>query len=415
MVHDEKLKILCRISHAESLQEAADLAFELLGNPIFITDSARTVLAYTKCVQIDSPFWQETIVNANIDRNMIGRASDFLAVHSDSTRTNLPVLVTDHRMPEPRMVKTVVANGRVIASVVLTAFLKPFIDEDIDLVELLSSFIRALLARERYIISSNEKGVDNFFIKILDGAKYDERTIRERLSLLDYVGKPLYYVLALNVPEEVEGTGRDKLAQALDSLRKLPYFRCFAYDLNIVCLFSCDHEIVSWSEDAPELFEIIQRLNLKAGVSQRFSLLSQFRDHFKQSICALELGISLQRKETFYIYDTLSFYNMLHQLPDHSAGLFCHKKIRDLAAYDAKHKTDLCQMLQVYLQTMKNQSKTAETMFVHRNTVHYRIKKCMELLQSDLENGDEIFTYVLSLRILEHENLLRQTMESAAQ
>ena len=67
MENDENLKILCRISHSESLQEAADLAFELLGNPIFITDSARTVLAYTKCVQIDSPFWQETIVNANID------------------------------------------------------------------------------------------------------------------------------------------------------------------------------------------------------------------------------------------------------------------------------------------------------------------------------------------------------------
>ena len=337
-------------------------------------------------------------------RNMIGRASDFLAVHSDSTRTNLPVLVTDHRMPEPRMVKTVVANGRVIASVVLTAFLKPFTDEDIDLVELLSSFIRALLARERYIISSNEKGVDNFFIKILDGAKYDEKTIRERLALLDYVGKSLYYVISLNIPEE-EGSGRDKLSLVLESLRKLPYFRCFSYDLNIVCLYSCDQEIVAWNDDAPELFGLIERLNLKAGVSQRFSSLNQFREHFKQSICALELGMSLQRKETFYIYDTLSFYNMLHQLPDHSAGLFCHKKIRDLAAYDAKHKTNLCQMLQVYLQTMKNQSKTAEAMFVHRNTVHYRIKKCMELLQSDLENGDEIFTYVLSLRILEHENL----------
>ena len=39
----------------------------------------------------------------------------------------------------------------------------------------------------------------------------------------------------------------------------------------------------------------------------------------------------------------------------------------------------------------------------------------MELLQSDLEDGDEMFTYVLSLRILEHESLLRQAQEGAAQ
>jgi PucR family transcriptional regulator, proline-responsive transcriptional activator len=414
MENDEKVRILCQISRSESLQEAADLAFALLGNPIFVTDSARTVLAYTRCVHIDSPFWQGTIVNANIDRNMIGRASDFLKVHSDSTRANLPVLVTDDRMPEPRIVKTVVANGRVIASVVLTAYLKPFTEEDLDLVELLSSFIKALLARERYIISPNEKSVDNFCIKILDGAKYDEKTICERLALLGYVRKPFYYVLALNAPEE-DGSGRDKLLQVLESLRQLPYLRCFSYDLNIVCLYSCDHEIISWSDDAPGLFGLFQRLNLTAGTSQRFSLLSQFRDHFKQAVCALELGILLQRKERFYIYDSLSFYNMVHQLPDHSARLFCHQKILDLAAHDAKHKTNLCQMLQVYLQTMNSQSKTAEIMSVHRNTVHSRIRKCMELLQSDLEDGDEIFTYVLSLRILEHEHMLRQAQEGAAQ
>ena len=64
MDKDDKVKTLCRISHCKSLQEAADLAYELLGNPIFITDSARTVLAYTKCVEINFPDWQETIVKA---------------------------------------------------------------------------------------------------------------------------------------------------------------------------------------------------------------------------------------------------------------------------------------------------------------------------------------------------------------
>jgi hypothetical protein len=269
MENDERVKILCQISRSESLEEAADLAFALLGNPIFITDSARTVLAYTKCVRIDSPFWQETIVNAHIGRNMSERASDFLKVHSDSTHANLPVLVTDHRMPEPRIVKTVVADGRVIASVVLTAYIRPFADEDIYLVELLSSLVSTLLAREHYTISTNEKSVDNFCIKILDGAKYDERTICERFALLGYVGKPFNYVLALNAPED-DGGGRARLSQILESLRQVPYLRCFSYDLNIVCLYSCDHEIVSWSNDAPSLFGLFQRLELNAGTSQCF-------------------------------------------------------------------------------------------------------------------------------------------------
>lgn len=46
--------------------------------------------------------------------------------------------------------------------------------------------------------------------------------------------------------------------------------------------------------------------------------------------------------------------------------------------------------------------KTAELLFIHRNTVRYRIHKCTELINSDLEDGNEIFAFILSLRILEY-------------
>lgn len=50
--------------------------------------------------------------------------------------------------------------------------------------------------------------------------------------------------------------------------------------------------------------------------------------------------------------------------------------------------------------------RTAEILFIHRNTVRYRINKCMELLGSDLEDGNEIFAFILSLRMLEYRRKL---------
>lgn len=55
-------ELLLKISHADSLQELVDLGFQLLGNPIFIDDMYRNVLAYSQDVTIDDPLWQENIV-----------------------------------------------------------------------------------------------------------------------------------------------------------------------------------------------------------------------------------------------------------------------------------------------------------------------------------------------------------------
>lgn len=54
-------ELLLKISHADSLQELVDLGFQLLGNPIFIDDMYRNVLAYSQDVTIDDPLWQENV------------------------------------------------------------------------------------------------------------------------------------------------------------------------------------------------------------------------------------------------------------------------------------------------------------------------------------------------------------------
>ena len=67
MPDSSKLDLLCQLPHTADLQQLCDLAFQIMGNPIFISDMAHTILAYTKCVEIDDPTWQENIVAAHLD------------------------------------------------------------------------------------------------------------------------------------------------------------------------------------------------------------------------------------------------------------------------------------------------------------------------------------------------------------
>ena len=51
-----------------------------------------------------------------------------------------------------------------------------------------------------------------------------------------------------------------------------------------------------------------------------------------------------------------------------------------LAEYDAKHGSDLSETARVFAESYGEVTTTANRLFQHRNTIHYRLKKIKEVL-----------------------------------
>ena len=64
--------------------------------------------------------------------------------------------------------------------------------------------------------------------------------------------------------------------------------------------------------------------------------------------------------------------------------------------YDRKHDSDLVDTLSLYIKNNGSISKVSEEMFIHKNTILYRMGKIKELLGSDLEDGEERLMYYLA-------------------
>ena len=60
------------------------------------------------------------------------------------------------------------------------------------------------------------------------------------------------------------------------------------------------------------------------------------------------------------------------------------KTIRPLADYDQNNNTDLTATLRYYLKNNCSVKETADELFVHRNTINYKLKKIEDILQKDL-------------------------------
>ena len=61
----------------------------------------------------------------------------------------------------------------------------------------------------------------------------------------------------------------------------------------------------------------------------------------------------------------------------------------------------LLNTLKYYLLSQKNVSKTSKIIFMHRNTVMYRLKKIQEALEVDLSDPNTCFELYLAIIIKE--------------
>lgn len=402
MSGENNIELLCRMTRVESLQEICDLTYQIIGNPVFISDLAHTILAHTKCVEVEDPIWHENVELAHLQRNNLRQNREVGAVHFSSSGTRRPVLVEDDYLPYPRVIKTLTNKGRAVGVMVVTAYLKPFEDNILDMVDLISSFVVSQMMKERFFFSSSEQSVENFFINLLNGANYSREEVARRLEILDYKQMPHTYLLCICLMAGAEDRGRTSVRLLLEDFQRLGNTRVFLYNSSLLCLYGSETPVEHWEEQAPQLHELIRESGLQAGVSRRVERMDQLIEYYQQAQDALELGLWLQRPFTYTSYDTLSSFLLFQRVPEGDLNLYCHEKIQLLRDYDESHGTELCATLQVYLEQTKSLAKTSEALFIHRNTVRYRINKCMELMNTSLEDGNEIFSFILSLRILEY-------------
>jgi hypothetical protein len=403
--------MLSVLAKARSLQEIADAAVDLLGNPVFFTDMSHTILAYTRSVEIEDKIWKDTVINGSLDRNICRQNLEIERNHVDSRKTGLPVLAHDASMPHQRLIKLMMDEDKPIGVLISPAILKPICEQDIEILELISSFAISCSQKERFAFLANRKSVSNILIQLLDGAQMSHEFISKRLDILDWKPLKYQYVVALWRNEEI--VDKTRVGPIIERLSEFPHCRAVLYDNSIVFVYTSKNPVSNFSENI-QLDELAQKWGLSAGVSQCFSGLEKLKAYYGQAVAAYRLGRLLRKPGNFLLYDTISAYHMLEMLSGSvSLRMFCHRKVLDLEAHDSGD-AKLVPTLHAYLENTKSMAKTAAQLFLHRNTVRYRINKCMEVMESDFSDSNETFAFILSLRILEYERRVSGQSEGEA-
>lgn len=146
--------------------------------------------------------------------------------------------------------------------------------------------------------------------------------------------------------------------------------------------------------------------SLMIGVGETVSSVFNIRFSYESALTALK--IAQKRQQPVVYFDRLGLERLLLSIPDKQILLhFYEDHLKNIEKYDQKNHTELLHTLETYLSSGKNISDTASALYTHRNTIHHRLRKISELLDTDLNDPEISLMLSLAFRIRPY--ILRQT------
>ena len=114
----------------------------------------------------------------------------------------------------------------------------------------------------------------------------------------------------------------------------------------------------------------------------------------------MELGERLNLTNQFVEFSSLGIYRLLYDLERlDNVRKFTDEIMRPLTEYDAQNRGSLVRTVEAYFDHHGNISQTAESLFVHRNTLLYRMERVQELTGLHLDQTNMRLALHLALKL----------------
>jgi purine catabolism regulator len=136
-------------------------------------------------------------------------------------------------------------------------------------------------------------------------------------------------------------------------------------------------------------------LEVSVGIGRWYPTRASLRRSFTQARLAAVIGAHLSGPRTLTHYDRLGVYRLLADAVDRDAlQAFREEQLGKIEA-----DPDLIKTLRAYLKARGNKASCAKDLYVHLNTVKYRLARIADLTGRDLEDSQALLDLHIALEI----------------
>ncbi|MBN2980037.1 PucR family transcriptional regulator [Cohnella algarum] len=146
------------------------------------------------------------------------------------------------------------------------------------------------------------------------------------------------------------------------------------------------------SRELAELQESLfsaDRVSLSFGIGNPAEQLTQIPGAFKEAANALELGYRGRQTRFVQIYRAKEVAGLLGMIPKEARRDFVAESFRPLANVEPGEREELLNTARAFLETQGQIAETAKRLYIHRNTVAYRMAKFEKLTGRSLRDPND--------------------------
>ena len=398
MLYQGFSEIIQKVIKGEKLDHVINAVASKLGNSVVVFDLSYNILAYSTIYPINNINWEEIVKQGHCSYEFIKAIKRLDEVkHSplDSTAFKVECALD----PMVKLCSKVLHKDTLIAYILMFENRTTISQKHHKLLPMVSLAVSQSLFQDPKFHSLKGSLYENILYDLLTEA--DPNFIQSRVDSLKLSFPSSMGVMAVSFSSEIsnqyiKGFIRDELKGIF------PLSHSLYYKEYIVVVTPMEENNGLTQEELKKLQALVQEENLHIGISYGFPSFMKLKNHFNQAHYALITGEQIHPQHALHFYETYWFYDLLSKsnLSPTTLTGYCHPALKKLKEYDNKNNTSFYETLEVYLEWECNIKKTSEILFIHRNSLSYRIKRIEEIGEIDLSNPKTKYALIGSCKIL---------------
>lgn len=396
-------RILAALLSNNGLQHLIYEAHVVLDRPLFVVDSDFRYIAMNVGTLDDDSAFATVMREEMVHGCILEQGVDYIRSTNldEITRSrNVPYYHFNDVMQKGLYVSSVRVHNIEVGHLTMVEQGPPFSSIDYRCFLQLVDFVSQEMQKNSFY-SANKGQMYSYFLRDLLESEYpNAESVHRRLAMLNFQLKDELYVVVMSSHQLVETAPGTSLL--IHKLKPILMDCIYAlYQGSLVILFNRKKEVGLSGQAIELLSEIAREYNYVVGISNMFTDIIDVRRSYMQGLRAANLGQG--GGEIIYRYQDYAWMDML-ELCKSSRKLteFCHPGVLKLMEYEKEFGGQLMETFYCYLENPFTPRMISENLFIHRNTFAYRLNKIRSILDSDLKNGEELFQYKLSFKVLQY-------------
>lgn len=245
-----------------------------------------------------------------------------------------------------------------------------------------------------------------------DKNNFFQNLLLDNLLLVDIYNRAKKLHIAPDMPRVVYlvETQNDKDNVSMELLRNIfgdqPGHYLTAVEQKNIILIKEVSALDAYDEVEQEAQVIVDMMNSEAMLATKVSYgtivkeLKEVSKSYKEAKMAMDVGRIFYMEKSINAYNTLGIGRLIYQLPINLCRIFMDEIFGDNVPNDLDD--EMLTTVQKFFDNNLNVSETSRQLFVHRNTLVYRIEKLHQATGLDIRKFDDALTFKIALMVVNY-------------